>query len=156
MASKYGILIYVVGISPKFKRSRKFQDFLRQQAEYRQQQQQQLAAQQQQPGSMQDTVRNIIANTDFSSFDPNRPRSPGAASAGAVAVGRRVVQVRATTIPYRNMTIFKMYWEKIRSCGSTRKVCVGGRKEVTTTTMRGESTEWGGGRKVGFEMLGKM
>ncbi len=76
------------------------QDFLRQQAEYRQQQQQQQQQQQmmvhQQPrdGSVQDTVRNIIANTDFSNFEQQqmRPRSPGAASAGP-ATGRRVVQV---------------------------------------------------------------
>jgi len=72
--------------------SRQQQEFLRQQAEYRAKQaeaeriqQQQLAAQaaqqaamrqqeqQQQPHSMsvKDTVRDIIANTDFSGFDPN-------------------------------------------------------------------------------------
>ena len=84
--------------------SRQQQEFLRQQAEYkaRQQeaeriQQQQLAAQaaqqaamrqqeqQQQPHSMsvKDTVRDIIANTDFSSFDPN----------ALAARERRVIQV---------------------------------------------------------------
>ncbi len=81
--------------------SRQQQEFLRQQAEYRARQaeaerQQQLAAQaaaqaaaaqqqQQQSLSVKDTVRDIIANTDFSNFDV-RPRSPGA--------GRRVIQVR--------------------------------------------------------------
>ena len=84
--------------------SRQQQEFLRQQAEYKARQaeaeriqQQQLAAQaaqqaamrqqeqQQQPHSMsvKDTVRDIIANTDFSSFDPN----------ALAARERRVIQV---------------------------------------------------------------
>ena len=85
--------------------SRQQQQFLREQAEYKARQaeaeriqQQQLAAQaaqqaalrqqqeQQQPHSMsvKDTVRDIIANTDFSSFDPN----------ALAARERRVIQVR--------------------------------------------------------------
>ena len=85
--------------------SRQQQQFLREQAEYKARQaeaeriqQQQLAAQaaqqaalrqqqeqQQQPHSMsvKDTVRDIIANTDFSSFDPN----------ALAARERRVIQV---------------------------------------------------------------
>lgn len=69
------------------------QDFLRQQEEYRRQQQQQQQ-QQHHPDSVQDTVRNIIANTDFRDFEVSRPRSPGALSAGAALTsgGRRVIQ----------------------------------------------------------------
>ncbi len=73
------------------------QDFLRQQEEYRRQQQQQQQQQQHPDHSVQDTVRNIIANTDFRDFEVSRPRSPGALSAGAALTsgGRRVIQVRS-------------------------------------------------------------
>ena len=74
-----------------------FQEFLRQQAEYRARQEQELQReqrerehqqrmQQQHSLSVKDTVRDIIANTDFSNFDP-RPRSPSAGRS-------RVIQVR--------------------------------------------------------------
>ena len=101
--------------------SRQQQQFLREQAEYKARQaeaeriqQQQLAAQaaqqaalrqqqeQQQPHSMsvKDTVRDIIANTDFSSFDPN----------AIAARERRVIQVcilpeaRAVRSTHQNST----------------------------------------------------
>ena len=99
--------------------SRQQQQFLREQAEYKARQaeaeriqQQQLAAQaaqqaalrqqQEQPHSMsvKDTVRDIIANTDFSSFDPN----------ALAARERRVIQVcilpeaRAVRSTHQNST----------------------------------------------------
>ena len=99
--------------------SRQQQQFLREQAEYKARQaeaeriqQQQLAAQaaqqaalrqqQEQPHSMsvKDTVRDIIANTDFSSFDPN----------AIAARERRVIQVcilpeaRAVRSTHQNST----------------------------------------------------
>lgn len=100
--------------------SRQQQEFLRQQAEYkaRQQeaeriQQQQLAAQaaqqaamrqqeqQQQPHSMsvKDTVRDIIANTDFSSFDPN----------ALAARERRVIQVCTRKRPIHQIGFLNLF-----------------------------------------------
>ena len=93
---------------------------MRQQAEYRrqqqeaaererQQQQQQLAeqqrqqqlAQQQHDSSVKDTVRNIIANTDFSNFEVGsssggsgslRPRSPSAGRSRVIQVGIKAMK----------------------------------------------------------------
>lgn len=66
----------------------------REEALHRQQLAQQQQQQQQQPHSLsvKDTVRDIIANTDFSSFDMARSRSPGAGVMTGVTRSR-VIQV---------------------------------------------------------------
>ena len=84
-----------------------FQEFLRQQAEYRarqeqlqreqqqrelqqREQQQQIMQQQQNSLSVKDTVRDIIANTDFGNLTSDsfpRPRSPSGGRSRIIQVG---------------------------------------------------------------------